>query len=155
MMSEEDSRHKPKTYISYSMYQITWTIITYATTLYLFKYYHTVIGLHPILYTIAFIFITIWSALNSPLIGYLTDKNFKWTRKLGRRFVWIAIGIVPYCLMMILIFSAPEVSSNPIPTIIWFVIMMMLSDFFLKLTDIHVCILRADKFRTETERRKY
>ena len=95
--------------------------------------------------------------VNDPLLGYLTDKPLKWTRKWGRRFPWIAIGIIPQSLSLIMIFSAPDIdaSTNPLPIMLWLLLSLFLFDLFITLVDIHVSILRADKFRTEAERRKY
>ena len=38
---------------------------------------------------------------------------------------------------------------------LWLIFSLFVFDLFITLVDIHVSILRADKFRTETERRKY
>jgi GPH family glycoside/pentoside/hexuronide:cation symporter len=104
----------------------------------------------------------VWAGLNDPLIGWITDRNFKWTRKWGRRFPWIAIGFIPLSLSLIMVFSAPDLPKdvsgdliNPLPAMLWLLISLFIYDLFITLVDIHVSILRADKFRTETERRKY
>jgi GPH family glycoside/pentoside/hexuronide:cation symporter len=122
----------------------------------MYFYYHTQVGLAPILILIVIAINTVWSGLNDPLIGYLTDRNFKWTRKWGRRFPWIAIGFIPQSLSLIMIFSAPKLDPlNPLPVMLWLILSLFLFDLFITLVDIHVTILRADKFRTEAERRKY
>ncbi|GAJ03091.1 unnamed protein product, partial [marine sediment metagenome] len=59
-------------------------------------------------------------------------------------------------LSLILIFSAPVLDpANPIPVMLWLLLSLFLFDLFATLVDVHTSILRADKFRTETERRKY
>ena len=98
---KESSQRSFGDYLSFSMYQITWTIIVSTQGLFLYFFYHTVIGLDPLLIFIATAINTVWGAFNDPLIGYLTDRNFKWTRKLGRRFPWILTGIVPWCFIII------------------------------------------------------
>jgi GPH family glycoside/pentoside/hexuronide:cation symporter len=152
----ETSRHSFMTYLSFGMYNILWTIPTATMSLFMFFYYHTVVGLEPgwILTVVAIN--TVWAGLNDPLIGWLTDRNFKWTRKWGRRFPWIVIGFIPQSLSLIMIFSAPELDpANPLPVMLWLLMSLFVFDLFITLVDIHVAILRADKFRTETERRKY
>lgn len=151
----ESSRHTFGSYFSFSMYQITWTILVQTQGLFLYFYYHTVIGLAPILILTATGIITVWGAFNDPLIGYLTDRNFKWTRRLGRRFPWILIGIIPWCFIIIFIFMAPDATVNPWPAFIWLLVVLFFNELFITLTDVHSGILRADKFRTEFERRKY
>ena len=152
---KESSRLKFSNYLSFSMYQITWTIIVSTQGLFLYFFYHTVIGLQPFLIFLAIAINTVWGAFNDPIIGYLTDRNFKWTRKLGRRFPWILIGIIPWCFIIIFIFMAPDATGNPWPAFFWLLFFLFLHELLLTLTDVHGGILRADKFRTEFERRRY
>ena len=153
---EATSRHSFWTYLSFGTYNITWTIPSATMNLFMFFYYHAVVGLEPgWILTVVFIN-TVWAGLNDPLIGWLTDKNFKWTRKWGRRFPWIVIGFIPQSLSLIMIFSPPELDpANPLPVMLWLLLSLFVFDLFITLVDIHTAILRADKFRTETERRKY
>ena len=153
---ETTQRHSLKTYFSFGSYNILWTIPSATMNLYMIFYYHTVVGL-DIGWILTVVFInTIWAGLNDPLIGWLTDRNFKWTRKWGRRFPWIVIGFIPQSLSLIMIFSAPELDpANPLPVMLWLLLSLFVFDLFITLVDIHVAILRADKFRTEKERRKY
>ena len=154
---ETTSRHSFLTYLSFGTYNITWTIPTATMSLFMFFFYHTVVGLDPILILTVVFINTVWAGLNDPLIGWLTDRNFKWTRKWGRRFPWIAIGIIPQSLALIMIFSPPGTVADigPLPVMIWLILSFFVFDLFITLVDIHTAILRADKFRTETERRKY
>jgi GPH family glycoside/pentoside/hexuronide:cation symporter len=123
--------------------------------LYLYFYYFAVIGLSASLILLATAINTVWGAFNDPLIGYLTDKNFKWTRKWGRRFPWIVIGVIPWCFVLILIFAAPDATVSPWPAFTWLLLMLLLNELFVTLSDVHTNMLRADKFRTEYERKKY
>lgn len=153
---EETSRHSFWTFVSFGTYNITWTIPTATMGLFMYFFYHTVVGLAPGLILTVIVINTIWAGLNDPLIGWLTDRNFKFTRKWGRRFPWIAIGIIPESLSLIMIFSPPPLDpTNPLPVMLWLLFSLFIFDLFQTLVDIHTAILRADKFRTETERRKY
>ena len=152
----ETSRHSFMTYLSFGTYNILWTIPTATMSLFMFFYYHTVVGLEPVLILTIVAINTVWAGLNDPLIGWLTDRNFKWTRKWGRRFPWIVIGFIPQSLSLIMIFSAPPLDpANPLPVMLWLLLSLFIFDLFITLVEIHTSILRADKFRTETERRKY
>ena len=159
MVETEESqttRHSFWTFLSFGTYNITWTIPTSTMSLFMFFYYHTVIGLDPILILTVVAINTIWAGLNDPLIGWLTDRNFKFTRKWGRRFPWIAIGFIPQSLSLIMIFSSPPLDpANPLPVMLWLLLSLFVFDLFITLVDIHTSILRADKFRLEYERRKY
>ncbi len=154
--NEEISRHSWGTYLSFGSYNILWTIPTATMNLFMFFYYHTVVGLAPIWILTVVVINTVWAGFNDPLIGWLTDRNFKWTRKWGRRFPWIVIGFIPQSLSLIMIFATPELDpANPLPVMLWLLLSLFLFDLFITLVDIHVAILRADKFRTEAERRIY
>jgi GPH family glycoside/pentoside/hexuronide:cation symporter len=122
----------------------------------MFFYYDIVIGLEPIEITIVVAINTLWAGLNDPLIGWLTDRNFKWTRKWGRRFPWIAIGFIPQSISLVMLFSAPPLDpTNHVPVMLWLLLSLFVWDLCITLVDIHTAILRSDKFRTEEERRKY
>ncbi len=69
--------------LSFSMYQIVWTITISALNLTYFFFYHTVVGLEPIYIFLAMAIFTAWDSINEPLIGFLVDRNFKWTKKWG------------------------------------------------------------------------
>ncbi|MFX1567399.1 MAG: MFS transporter [Promethearchaeota archaeon] len=152
----QTSRHSFWTYVSFGTYNILWTIPVSTMDVFMFFYYHTVIGLAPIWILLCVFINTIWDSFNDPLIGWLTDRNFKWTKKWGRRFPWIAIGFIPQSLALIMIFSAPQADpTNPLPIMLWLILSFFLYDLFITLVNVHVAILRADKFRTELERRKF
>jgi GPH family glycoside/pentoside/hexuronide:cation symporter len=151
---ESTSRHGFFTYFSFGTYNITWTIPTATMNLFMYFYYHTKIGLEPGLIFTVIAINTVWAALNDPLIGWITDRNFKWTRKWGRRFPWIVIGFIPQSLSLIMIFSAPPLDpANPLPVMLWLLLSLFVFDLFITLVDIHAAMLRADKFRTIKERR--
>jgi GPH family glycoside/pentoside/hexuronide:cation symporter len=126
-----------------------------ASNIFLFYYYHAIVGLEPLLIFLATAIITIWYTFNDPLIGYLTDRNFKWTRRWGRHFPFIIVGAIPWCFSLVLIYSAPDARVNPWPAFLWFMMANGISETLLTTSDVSVGALRVDKFRTEGERRKY
>ena len=159
---ETTSRHSFWTNLSFGTYNILWTIPSATIGLFYIFYYDQIVGLDLWHILLVVVINTLWAGLNDPLIGWLTDRNFKWTRKWGRRFPWILIGFIPLSLSLVMIFSAPDLPKNgsgdlinPLPAMLWLLLSLFIYDLFITLVDIHVSILRADKFRTETERRKY
>ncbi|MBY9008638.1 MAG: MFS transporter [Candidatus Lokiarchaeota archaeon] len=159
---ETTSRHSRWTNISFGTYNILWTIPSATINLFYLFYYEQIVGLEFWQILVIVAINTIWAGLNDPLIGWLTDRNFKWTRKWGRRFPWIVIGFIPLSLSIVMVFSAPDLPKNlegklidPLPAMLWLLASLFVYDLFITLVDIHVSILRSDKFRTETERRKY
>ena len=78
---ESTSRHSFFTFVSFGTYNITWTIPTATMSLFLYYFYHTVVGLDPVWILTVVAINTLWAGLNDPLIGWLTDRNFRWTKK--------------------------------------------------------------------------
>lgn len=143
--------------LSFSMYQVVWTIIVSALNLTYFYFYHIKIGLDPLYIFLAMAIFTIWDSVNEPIIGYLVDRNLKWTRKWGRRFPWIVIFIVPWCLSLYLIYTPPNVdaTTNPLPVFGWLIMSFIIFDTFVTILDVNISTLRADKFRSDAQRRRY
>ena len=143
--------------LSFSMYQIVWTIIVSALNLTYFYFYHTVVGLEPIYIFLAMAIFTAWDSINEPLIGFLVDRNFKWTRKWGRRFPWVVVCIIPWCLSFYLIYTPPNVNvaTNPWPVFGWLIMSFFIFDTFITILDVNVGTLRADKFRSDAQRKRY
>ena len=133
---ETTSRHTRWTNISFGTYNILWTIPSATMNLFMFFYYDIVIGLEPIEITIVVAINTLWAGLNDPLIGWLTDRNFKWTRKWGRRFPWIAIGFIPQSLSLVMLFSAPPLDpTNHVPVMLWLLLSLFIWDLTITLAN--------------------
>ncbi len=149
------TRHSTWKYASNATYQIVCTIMAATQGIYLYFYYYSVIGLNQWLIFLALSIFTVYDGVNDPIIGFLIDRNFKWTRKWGRRFPWIVIGIIPQCLSLYLIFSAPVLdAANPWPVFFWLLISLFVFDTFGSMVGINVMALRPDLFREESERQK-
>jgi len=150
-----ESRHPTWRYASNATFQVTTTIIGATQALYLFFYYRQVVGLQTGLIILALLIFTIYDAFNDPLIGFLVDRNTRLTKRWGRRFPWIVIGIIPWTLALFLIFSAPTLNpANQWPVFWWLLASLFIFDTFGSLVGINVSALRPDLFRTESERQK-
>jgi GPH family glycoside/pentoside/hexuronide:cation symporter len=154
---EDLPRHPRWRYASNATYNFTATVMTAAYSIFLFFYYEVVLGLNPWLIFLALSIWTVYDAINDPFIGFLVDRNTRLTRRWGRRFPWIVIGIVPWCLSFYLIFSAPDIDAtkNPWPIFWWLLMSLVLFDTFGTIVGINVSSLRPDLFRTEQERRTF
>ena len=152
---EELSRHSEWKYASNALNQFPATLLPATLSVFLFFYYEAVLGLNAWYVFLALTIWTVYDAVNDPFIGFLVDRNTKLTRRFGRRFPWIVIGIAPWCLSLYLVFSAPDVdaSTNPWPIFWWLLISLMLFDTFGTLVSVNLGVLRPDLFRTEEERR--
>ncbi|MHA1197171.1 MAG: MFS transporter [Promethearchaeota archaeon] len=79
---------------------------------------------------IGFIIYAIWNAVNDPLVGYLCDRPYFFTKKWGRRFPWIISSIFPSILCYILLYSPPIVNHavNQIGLFLWLIFATCLFD---------------------------
>jgi GPH family glycoside/pentoside/hexuronide:cation symporter len=122
---------------------------------YVFFYYETEIGLNVWLTSLGFIIFAIWNAVNDPLMGFLTDRPFKFTKKWGRRLPWVIIGGIPWIFSYLLLFTPPDVDPNSGALILftWLVVMTCLYDTFASLYSVNLYSIFPDKFRGDSERR--
>jgi GPH family glycoside/pentoside/hexuronide:cation symporter len=92
---------------------------------------------------------------NDPLVGYLTDRPFKWTKKWGMRFPWILIGVIPATIFGFLLFLSPDADpDNPWPIFWYFIIITCVSDTFFSIFTTHLNAGYTTHFRTDAERRR-
>jgi GPH family glycoside/pentoside/hexuronide:cation symporter len=154
---ELSCRHKRTTFLSFGTSRFTLTFVFAPIDLFLLFYYTQVIGLPITYFAFAMFLFTIWDAINDPILAWLVDRNFFWTKKFGRRFLWIIIGAIPWGFTFLIIFGVPNLpdpGTNPMPTFLWLILGLFLFDLFGALSTINLELLRVDKFRTEEERRR-
>ena len=154
-MSNEKIEHSKKIMVSYGFTDFIFQFMAMAFGVYGYFYYETEIGLDSLLCGLAFVLYAIWNAVNDPLIGYLTDRPFKFTKKWGRRFPWIFIGGVPWILSYVLIFTPPDVDPQSGAWILfaWLLFTICLYDTFGSICLVNYYSLFPDKFRSVEERR--
>ena len=116
----------------------------------------SIVSLWPIYMAIANTLYTIWSMLINPVMGYLTDKPFKWTKKRGFHTPWIIIGGIPTIILFFFLFTPPQVSGieSVLPILIYYIIIVFLYDMSYSLLQTHSFGAFAAHFRGDTARRK-
>ncbi len=124
---------------------------------YVFYFYEREIGLSSWITMTGFIIYAIWNAFNDPLLGYLTDRPFKFTKKWGRRFPWVMIGGIPWILSYVFVFLPPAVDPQSVEgaliLFLWIVIFTCVFDAFSSLFSVNYYAIFTDKFRGDSERR--
>ena len=139
-------------------YGFGYLIINYLLTAYsaiVFYFYEVEIGLPVTLVGIAFIIFAIWNMVNDPLLGYLTDKPLKWTRKWGLRAPWIVLSSFPILICYFFIFTPPNLDQEGVIIVfLYMVIITCLFDTFFSIYNDHIYGGFTNQFRTEFERRK-
>lgn len=91
-----------KKMISYSFGFVIINYLASAFTVSVFYFYEVEIGLPIDLVGISFVIYAIWSMINYPLLGYLTDRPIPLMKKWGMRAPWIMISAF---LSVIIFFS--------------------------------------------------
>ena len=156
-----ETRHSKLTFLSNAFGLLCATLIGAIQGFTLF-YYEAVVGLRASYIAIGMFIFLIYNGLNDPIFGYLMDRNLKFTRKWGRRFPWIVIGIVPWVLSVVLLFSAPNLPKNitgellnPWPAFGFLILSLVLIDTFGTLVGVNFKAIQMEKFRTEHERNRF
>jgi len=148
--------HSKLNIASYGFGKFLTEFMEMAFTVWLYSFYVRTIGVDSLIIGLAVVIYAIWNAVNDPLVGYLTNRPFKFTKKWGRRFPWIIIGGIAYILSYILIFTPPDIDPNSGAWIffIWFIVSTAIFDTFNSIFFVNFASLFPDKFRSVKERRK-
>ena len=147
-------KHSMKSMVSFATVNFGLRSVPNIIAQYFTFYYETEI-LFPIeLMTLAIIIYTIWDMLNDPLAGHLTDKNYRFTRKWGRRFPWIIVSSIAMFFAFILFFMPPDPQVYVWATFFWFLLMFMAFDGLLSLATVAYQSLLPNKYRATEERLK-
>lgn len=143
--------HSKKIQASYASTEIVTHLIDMTLVGIIIFFYEAEVGLNIWLIGLAYIIYMIWDALNDPLVGYITDRPFKFTRKRGRRYPWMMISYIPWLISFILIFAPPSAGSQW--TLFgWLVFTLCLYDFLESIFTVNFMALYPDKFRDKDER---
>ncbi|MHA1491141.1 MAG: MFS transporter [Promethearchaeota archaeon] len=156
MSAEFPSKHKKIEIFSYSGGSFLQEFISTVFGSWIFFFYEIEVGLNSWLITLGYTIYAVWNALNSPLLGYYTNKETRFTKSLGRHFPWIMISAFPWFLTLYFVYSPPIVNpqENQALIFIWFTIFICIYSFFFTIFGINYGALFPKKFRTEKERRK-
>ncbi len=117
----------------------------------LFAFYETEVGLNTLLTGAALVIFAVWDAINDPVVGYLSDRPYWFTRRWGRRFPLIVGSFVPMVGTFVLIFY-PPVGASEWVVFAWLVFSTCLFDTFESVFVTNFYGLFPDKFRKHDER---
>ena len=147
--------HSKKNMASYCSGIMGREFVQMAFNMFVFFYYEAEIGLNVWLIGLGLIVFAAYNAINDPLVGYLTNRPFGFTKKWGRRLPWILIGGIPLGLSYVLVFTPPDVDPQSGAWILfgWLVFTTCLFDTFHSLFFVNLQSVFPDKFRGLNERR--
>lgn len=118
-------------------------------------FYEVEIGLPILFFAIAYTIYGIWDAFNDPLVGFLSDKTYFFTKKWGRRFPWIIIGSIPVTILMFFVFAPPDIDpvENAVLITLWLIFFLCAYEWFATASLVNWRALFPQKFRTDKDRR--
>lgn len=145
-----------KKMISYSFGFILSLYLASAYNSLIFYFYEVEVGLHVGLVSLAIILYIVWIMISSPIIGYLTDKPFKFSKKWGFRTPWIMISAIPALIFYFLLYIPPNINAkaNPWPIFWYLLIISCLYGTFIMLFREHFEGGFANHYREDFERRR-
>lgn len=155
MTEKKDFRHSKWEMASYGAGPALNQFFRMAYVTFVFYFYESEIGLDTWLTGLAYIIFAIWNAVNDPLVGYLTDRPFRFTEKWGRRFPWTMIGGIPWVFSYILIYAVPPFDPVSGAWIIfsWLIFSTCLFDTCNSIWWVNFYSVFPDKFTDLDERR--
>ncbi len=116
-------------------------------------FFRVVIGVSAELILTMMIIFAIWNMVNDPLLGFLTDKPMKWTKKRGLRAPWIVLMTAPMLIFFILIWTVPTGVDDNVK-FIYMVVIVCLFDLFFSIYNDHLYGGYTNQFPSKFERRK-
>ncbi|MFX0071006.1 MAG: MFS transporter [Candidatus Hermodarchaeota archaeon] len=147
--NSSDLEYSTKNSTFYAFAGLTDVIFFQFFTFLIFTFYYAVVGLDINLITLAFIIWSIWNAINDPLLGTLSDKsNTKW----GRRKPFIIAGVYPLVIVNILLWT--PLRASPLITFFYFLIIMIIWEFFYTMYSVNQTALFPEMFRDLDQRTK-
>ena len=123
----------------------------------IFYYFEVELGLATALVGLSFIIYAVWNMVNDPLLGFLTDKPRKWSKKYGLRFPWILFAGILQIICIFFVFWIPDIGdpkSNPWPLFWYMVLITCLLDTFYSIFHSNYVGVFPNIFRTPELRRK-
>jgi GPH family glycoside/pentoside/hexuronide:cation symporter len=142
-----DQEHSTKEILAYSNAYFADVSASQFISFLLFTFYFTIIGLNINWITLGFIVRAIFDIINIPLLGALSDRSkSKW----GRRKPYIIAGIIPTCFLLIFLWTPPY--GSEILIFIYFLIMMILFEFFFNMFSLNQAALFPEMYQNLEER---
>jgi len=119
-------------------------------TMYVFFYYQVYIGISVILILLPISLINLVLPFLQPLLGSISDRDFPFTRNLGRRFFWILVMGFQMPIFFVLLFWVPF-SSGMIFIVVFTALLLLYNIAYSAFLTSYSALL-LNKFRNPKER---
>ncbi|MBD3255038.1 MAG: MFS transporter [Candidatus Lokiarchaeota archaeon] len=142
--------HSRFTYISYGLGGFVDNFFTAAFTVRIIDFYENELLLAIFWVGLAFAIYGFWNMINDPILGWISDKKFNFTKRWGRRFPFFAAGALSFVWMYLFIFTVPF--TDQVGIFIWLLITICAFELLYSLFIVNYISLFPHKFRTMQER---
>ncbi len=152
--SKSEIRSSIVKWVSYGFGNVFYQFLLFGNG-YLRVLYEYELSLNPFFTDLAFFITALLGALISPLIGYLSDRKFRFTKKRGRRFPWIIIGGVSWIISYIFLYIPAlfDFSGEDFLNFGWLMVFSILFTISGVIFYINYKAVYPDNFRQQKERR--
>ena len=150
--STEEVKYSKKVHWSYGIGGFLDNFMLAAFTVRIIDFYENELLLAIFWVGLAFGIYGFWNMINDPLLGYLSDKKTRFTKKYGRRYPFYVIGALTYAWIFFFVFTVPF--TDQIGMFIWLLITICIFEGLFTLWQINYLSLFPDKFRSPVERTK-
>jgi GPH family glycoside/pentoside/hexuronide:cation symporter len=117
-----------------------------------YHFYENVLGIPGEYVALAIILYGIFNMLNDPFAGWLSDRPYKWIKRIGRRFPWYMGASLPFAFSYLIIFTVPPLEA--LGLFFWLLGTICLFDMLFSLWQLNWLALFPVKFRSQEERTK-
>nr|MDO8109068.1 MFS transporter [Candidatus Sigynarchaeota archaeon] len=146
----DESNSPLKIQFSYALGSFLDDFIITAFSIRVYAFYENEVFLPNVFLATAFIIYGIWNMVNDPLVGYISDRPTRFTKRWGRRFPWFLFTAIPSALVFTIIFSPPVGLDWAI--FMWLLIFICLFDFLFSFWNTNWLAAFPVKFRSHFER---
>lgn len=146
-------KHRTSIIISFQLGNLVWFMVNQGFRMRIYGYNENVLGINSILFLTAFAIFTVYNMVNDPIIGHLCDRSTRYVKRWGKRFPFILMGGIPFCFMLLFIFTNPFIASE-IAAFVWLIVFMLLFDTFFSLMDVNRWALFPKKFVSDQDRKR-
>ena len=115
-----------------------------------YHFYEDVLNVPGEFVALAVVLYGIFNMLNDPFAGWLSDRPYKWIKRIGRRFPWYVGASIPFALSYLIIFTVPTTAA--LGMFFWLLLTICLFDLLFSFWQLNWLALFPVKFRTQEER---
>ncbi len=151
-MNEEQKKYNYPlfTYVSYGLAGFVDNFFTASFTVRVIDFYENELLLGIFWVGLAFGIYGFWNMVNDPILGWISDKKFKFTKRFGRRYPFFLIGALSFVWVYLFIFTVPF--TDQIGMFIWLLVTICVFELLYSLFIVNYLALFPDKFRSAHER---